>query len=142
MNNYDTVNLIVNYIIVFKHTTHRRCFILKAIIITLILITLFTTNKAIGGSINPQFDRSGEEIKITIKFYRNSKKVTKQFKRWLGSDIKKAKFRTLERKGWSEWSGKDRCAIHVIKPSSDKQSDRMTTIAHEILHCIYGKYHK
>jgi hypothetical protein len=35
-----------------------------------------------------------------------------------------------------------RCDIYVVKPSSPRDYDVMETWGHELVHCVYGSFHK
>jgi hypothetical protein len=87
--------------------------------------------------IKGDLDRSGKELKVTITFYDNEKSLneflTKRLKNW--------EYKT-GLQGQAIWSNTDNtCEVHLLRPKSI-DDDRTKTLGHEMLHCIYGTYHK
>ncbi len=92
----------------------------------------------IGGGLPEDFDRSGQELRITVIFYPTQKAI---------SDVYREKFgrNKTDRSGFSTWTGPNgkqpyRCTIHAQKPIKNGD-DKMKTIGHEMFHCLVGRFH-
>lgn len=96
----------------------------------IIAILFFATSNRVG--LNPEFDRSGTPMKITVYTYKNKYALNK-----LHPDGE------LPREGWSLWYQNDssECEIHVLEGKSIDDDTTMTW-GHELQHCIYGRFHK
>ena len=110
------------------------------------LFSMFVSDySGLEGSVN----RENQPIEITVTFYDSPAEVTKKFKEI--NNIPTLR-RIPLRQGfavWEEWideNGKPNdeiytCQIHTIRPL--RIDDSATTIlGHELLHCIYGSYHR
>lgn len=113
----------------------------KSIKIIPIYIAILSSN-TFASSIEPEFDKSEIPIDITIHLYKNKNEVLESYKKWTKTNTEKEYNISNSGNGWSEWTGKNRCAIHAIKPDSNSKNPKMTSLAKETLHCIYGKYHE
>lgn len=93
-----------------------------------------------AGSFTPTHDATGTPLEITVYTFDSRVKLWRHLRK---NDIDK---RNVE--GLSQWTllAKDnvvtRCDIYVVKPEGVKDYDTMTTWGHELVHCIYGSYHK
>ena len=121
--------------------------------IALILVVLLSVQSCNLEPVIPSFDRSEKEIPVTVYFYDNLKQVTDKYRELHDID---ADLEIATRKGfaiWPEWRNKDNepidppegsildCEIHTVRPKS-VNDDATLTLGHELLHCLYGSYHK
>jgi len=106
-------------------------------VILLILTALFLgscdTNKQTN--ISKEWDRTHEELQVTVKLYDNNSQLINTLTERLGSPVNE---NTL---GKAIMSPNDNiCEVYALKPRRiDDQ--RTMTIGHELLHCLYGRYH-
>ncbi len=93
--------------------------------------------------VDKEFDRSGEELVITVHTYDNYDEVTEAFRNHLGDDIDKVSNPDHQREGWATWSPDDnKCDIHVVVPKYAYRSRELETWGHELAHCVYGRFHE
>ncbi len=89
-----------------------------------------------GEPVEPTMDRTGAPVTITVIIYPNHRILNEE-----NPDL------PAEVVGFSEWVKDDVigrtpfCRIHVVKPMGLSDPD-VKTWGHELLHCVYGKYHK
>lgn len=104
---------------------------MKYIILFLSLMFITSCSENAGTEkIKPtRFDRS---FTMTVNFLPNDK--IKDFCTELGV--------SYEANGCTAFDlEKKHCNIYVVEPRYVQDSERMTVIGHETLHCVYGKYH-
>ena len=80
-----------------------------------------------------QLDREGQPLVVTVHFYSTEKELKQALQRYNPAE---------GLQGMAIWSESDNeCAIHTlaIKRIDDEATK---TLGHEMLHCIYGSYHK
>lgn len=113
------------------------------VMIICVMITACTTEDPI---IEGSIDRVGQEIKVTTHFYDNPSDLRRKY-----AIVHNVSLRLVDNglQGfavWHEWPNGEpentefECQIHSIKPK--RIDDRhVTTLGHELLHCLYGTYH-
>lgn len=124
--------------------------IIRKMIAILVGLMVFTIVISCGGSkkeMMQDFDRSNEPVAITVYVYPNEKAVTEAYKDFMGDELKNDKYANATRQGWATWSppgkqGQPECQIHVTKPRSATDGSRAETWGHELIHCVYGRFHK
>ena len=91
-----------------------------------------TSIKPIKGDL----DRVGQDLIITVKFYKTQKEL-------IGArvEIEPSFDKRQNLQGFAIWSPNDNvCTIYTLTPKRI-DDDRTTTLGHEMLHCLIGKYH-
>ena len=117
--------------------------IIKGAIITGLLALCLTSCDNDGGRGLPEdFDRSGEAMHITVIWHKNQQAVDNAYVEEFGRARNE---RAINRLGFAVWADPGRkpywCRIHAVKPTSVKNSDKMDTLGHELLHCTIGTFH-
>lgn len=92
--------------------------------------------------LDKDFDQSNQPITVIVITYPGEKELAESYWKFLGKELKDDKVI----KGYSIWSRQGdtnlTCEIHVINPSNADDDDRMETWGHELVHCVYGRFHK
>lgn len=87
-----------------------------------------------GERIQPEFDREGQYIKVYIEFYDTESELMDAIAPWNPDDI--------PHKGMAGWSlDENYCYLFSLKPQY-VDDDHTMTVGHELLHCVYGQYHR
>lgn len=108
------------------------------------LLALFLTSCDPDGTsgLPEDFDRSGEAVEITVIWHKNQEAVDKAYVEEFGRARNE---RSINRLGFAVWANPSNkpywCRIHAVKPTSAKNSDKMDTLGHELLHCMIGTFH-
>jgi len=88
------------------------------------------------------FDRSGEEMRITVIFHPNQKAVDAAYVEEFGRARNEG---AINRLGFAVWANPGNkpywCRIHAVKPTRVKNDEKMDTLGHELLHCTIGTFH-
>ncbi len=82
-------------------------------------------------------DRSKQPIKITVTTYETQYELFEARKAHDGviaDTIVGFAFWNVTEPAW--------CEIHVVKPSNANDTAEMENWGHELMHCVYGSYHK
>ena len=88
--------------------------------------------------IKQDFDRSGQELHITVIFHESEKALNDEYIKRFGGDRKEKKL------GFAVYANPGNkpywCEIHTTRP---KRSDDepMDTMGHELAHCVFGQFH-
>lgn len=103
-------------------------------------------------NINNTFDREGKQLQVTVTFYDTRKQIEEAYRK--ANNLNSSVF-VEEQWGFAQWvewkdaegnavelsSGPYICNIHAFQPRRiDDQA--VLTLGHELLHCVYGSYHK
>lgn len=107
----------------------------------LILLLLFATIMLYGCgkpepdiiNNNQQFERT--EIKLSVKLFDNERELNQYI-------VDNFNVKDANRLGFSKWYLDDvnnECTIYVVRGT---KTSLQSTYGHEIMHCIYGTYHK
>ena len=115
---------------------------MRGLIATLILSTLFLTScDPSPKSLPEDFDRSGEEMRITVIFHPNQAAVDKAYVEEFGRVRNES---SINRLGFAVWANPGNkpywCRIHAQKPTG-KDDEKMDTLGHELAHCLIGTWH-
>ena len=108
------------------------------------LLALFLTSCDNDGSsgLPEDFDRSGEEQRITVIWHKNQQSVDKAYVEEFGRARNE---RAINRLGFAVWANPGKrpywCKIHAVKPTRVTNDEKMDTLGHELLHCIIGTFH-
>ena len=113
-----------------------------------ILIVLFITIALLFGC----GDKKEEQIltefnnpKVTVdyKFYNNEREVTRAYRKWMGTELHRDPFGDDAREGFAHWDiNAKTCTVHTLKIRHVEDEERLAILGHEVLHCVYGRYHK
>lgn len=107
------------------------------------LAALFITSCDSDGTsgLPEEFDRSGEEMHITVIFHPNQQAVDKAYVEEFG---RKRNENSMNRLGFAVWANPGNkpywCRIHAQKPKKLK-GEKMKTLGHELTHCLIGSFH-
>ena len=124
---------------------------MKYITVFLTLLLLTSCDKSNESNIEQKINRESLPIKTTVHFYNNIEEVRKKYKEINNLDKNEEVF-TEGFAIWPEWKdqsgnsvipeGKElKCDIYTVRPSKT-DDEAVLTLGHEMLHCIYGSYHK
>lgn len=87
--------------------------------------------------IKQDFDRSGEQLRITVIFYDNFSDLNAAYRERFGTDRnKKLGFAVYANPGRQPYW----CEIHAVPPLKT-DDEKMDTLGHELSHCLYGQFH-
>jgi hypothetical protein len=118
----------------------------------LLIPLLFILSCSPESDIKPTMDRTEQEILIRVVLHPDGNSLEEAYR-----EVNNLPARTPvpEQWGfaaWNEWRDRDGnpvdnpgeqywCIIHAIEPK--RQADqRVLTLGHELLHCIYGSFHE
>ena len=89
-------------------------------------------------------NRSHKPIEMKVYVYQNKHDLTRAFKKVADAHHKKLLRKLISIDGYARWTAKPPygCEIHVIRPKAISENDTIETWGHELLHCIYGEFHK
>jgi hypothetical protein len=119
----------------------------KLLLIPLLLILSCSPES----DIKPTMDRTDKDIQIRVIFHETSDSLEEAYR--LANKLPE-RTPVPEQWGfaaWNEWRDRQgnsidnpdeqyRCTIHAFQPT--RQTDqRVLTLGHELLHCVYGSYH-
>jgi hypothetical protein len=117
----------------------------------LLIPLLFILSCSPESNIKPTMDRTEQDIKIRVVFHENSDSLEEAYRK---ANNLPARTPVPEQWGfaaWNEWQDSDGnyidlpdqeywCTIHAFQPT--RQTDqRVLTLGHELLHCVYGSFH-
>lgn len=132
--------------------TRIKLAIMAAVLVLFTLAGTLTGCDRLRESIKPTIDREGQPISVQIYFYGTPQQVTHKYREIHGispDDV------VALRDGfaiWPEWRDTETgnsielaeefdCEVHTARPTH--VDDQATLIlGHEILHCVYGLYHR
>lgn len=100
--------------------------------------------------LDKEFDRTAMKMEITVYVYKDRREVTRALKEHIGDITRNSMKRNWGinwADGWATWSSVNKkgtpvCIIHVIDPKKTKDYTNMETWGHELVHCMYGNFHK
>jgi|SaaInlStandDraft_1057018.scaffolds.fasta_scaffold19704_2 hypothetical protein len=109
-------------------------------IAALLMLLLLPSCDKLSPELEGSHDYEDKPFSITVYVYDSKAELTAAAKE-LGVPE--------EAEGFALWSltAKDRsvmtgCSVHVVKPKGVRDHSQMTTWGHELVHCVYGSYHK
>jgi hypothetical protein len=104
------------------------------------LLSLSSCDNAPDTGVSGTHDYAGKEFPITVIVYDTPAQLNK---------VANEKGITESADGFALWAIKKndpttmtKCTVHVVKPSSVRDYEQMTTWGHELVHCVYGTFHK
>lgn len=87
--------------------------------------------------IKQDFDRSGQELHITVIFHDSLEDLNKSYKERFGRDRK-------DKLGYAVFANPGNkpywCEIHTTRPKR-ADDEPMDTMGHELAHCVFGQFH-
>lgn len=88
--------------------------------------------------IKQDFDRSGQELHITVIFHENEQALNKAYFERFGGNRKEKKlgFAVFANPGNKPYW----CEIHATRPTR-ADDEKMDTMGHELAHCVFGQFH-
>lgn len=72
------------------------------------------------------------DIRIKVNVYSDLESLHEGIKRYPHVDVNSVRL------GLAVWDDTNLCEVHVVEP---KSSDDIDTWGHELMHCVYGKWH-
>lgn len=112
----------------------------KEVLATGLLSMLFLTScePSEKSGLPESFDRSGEELRITVIFHPSQAAVDKAYRDQFGrSNIDRLGFAVFANPGNRPYW----CTIHAQKPTR-RDDEKMDTLGHELTHCLLGTWHE
>lgn len=106
-----------------------------------------------GERIVPTIDRVGEDILVRVYFYNSSREVTAMYRQLHNIPRNNPMPEMLGFAMWPEWRNQEgesasrpddeayECEIHTTQPRFVNDNATMT-LGHELLHCVWGSYHR
>lgn len=89
-------------------------------------------------SLKQDFDRSGEELRVTVIFHDDYRDLNKAYVDRFGRDM-------VEKHGFAIYANPGNkpywCEIHTLRPKHP-DDDAMKVMGHELSHCVFGQFHK
>lgn len=123
--------------------------IIAFFIMSLFLISCEDSNKV--NNIDKKLDRTGTPIIITVRYFKTENELKRAYQEvhGLSNSVQIPDQYGFAR--WPEWKNKNgesvekpelyRCDIYALEPK--RQDDKnVTTLGHELMHCLHGSYHK
>lgn len=112
----------------------------KIILVTGLLLSLFILLYYLGSTNPPQLvkevDNEAQSMTVTVYFHDTSRTLTDKFHD-LGYELD-----TANMKGFATLLlDTNVCEVHVLRIRHQNDYDRKRTLGHEMLHCIYGRWH-
>ena len=87
--------------------------------------------------IRQDFNRSGQELRITVIYHESEGALNASYYERFGHD-------GVKRLGYAVYANPGRqpywCEIHAIAPKK-ADDERMNTMGHELSHCVFGQFH-
>ncbi len=115
--------------------------ILSAIVVSgLLSIGFISSCTENGPALTETHNIDGDDFTLRVTTFEN--------KRSLNKYLEDNEMTDQEVDGLAQWRiSKDgsvfkRCDIYVVKPNNPRDYDTMETWGHELVHCVYGSYHK
>lgn len=109
---------------------------LLIILATLFLVTC--SEEGSDGNLLTDFDRTEQVIEVVTYFYDKQSEVDAVFAEKYGTA-------NDGREGFAVWANPSRtplwCEIHTLRPKNNND-DNMSTLGHEMFHCLRGTFHK
>jgi len=103
---------------------------------------LLTSCDPSSSSLPEDFDRSGEEMRITVIFHPSQQAVDEAYVKEFGRARNE---RGINRLGFAVWANPGNkpywCRIHAQKPTRVSGDQKMETLGHELTHCLIGTFH-
>lgn len=111
--------------------------ITKVVGTALLSLSLLTSCEQGDREIQQDFDRSGQELRITVVFHDNLTDLNNEYKERFGNDgTKKLGFAVYANPGRQPYW----CEIHTTRPLKE-DDEPMDTMGHELAHCVFGQFH-
>lgn len=112
----------------------RLLVIFTAILIVLGMLLLWVSSNS--ERIIKTFDRTGEEIVLTVHVYNTQVELVNAINIRVGYEV------DPDHLGLAIYSPDDNiCEIFALEPKK-VDGEKTRTLGHELLHCIYGEVHK
>lgn len=90
-------------------------------------------------------DHAGRGIKVTVYTYKTYGAMNREYQNRLVEKGESVVSLSRSMQGWSEWTvnvNPPECEVHVLEPVSAGDRENMKVWGHELMHCVYGKFHK
>ena len=106
-----------------------------------ICATLWLTACGDGATITPDQDRTGTPITLTVYWAQTDAELRQQWEHRTGQPASQAP----NQWGFAQWNqnapvGEYWCDVFVLQPRRADDS-RMTSLGHEVAHCVWGSWH-
>lgn len=121
-------------------------------LLLLTLLGFLLVGCAPESDIKPTIERTDQDILIRVTFHPTKSSLDDAYRAVNNLPKDAAVPDQLGFANWNEWIDANNnlvsvqnqqytCNIHTFKPAY-QDDDRVLTMGHELLHCVYGKYHK
>ena len=107
------------------------------VILAAITLAIFLTNCSDVGkpNIEKEWDYTGQPVELSVTFFD----TRRQLNEFLANNYPQTAEEVHE--GFAVMSPNDRvCEVFSVKPSRVDDGNTLT-LGHEVLHCLYGRYH-
>lgn len=127
----------------WRETSQSLTIRMKTKLLALAFAVILTSSSLVGCEqqgkgepIHPEFDRSEQIIRMKVVFHDSLSGVRKAKEVATGKPAEEGLL------GFAGWNNQNTyCEVHAVRPNNSLD-DRVLTIGHEVLHCVYGRYHK
>jgi len=110
----------------------------KVAVLTVIASLLLVSCDPQPREIKQDFDRSGQELRITVIFHESESELNKAYFERFGGN------RTEKKLGFAVFANPGNkpywCEIHATRPTR-ADDEKMNTLGHELAHCVFGQFH-
>lgn len=90
-----------------------------------------------SSKIKQDFDRSNQELRITVIFHDTEAELNRSYYDRFGND-------GIKKQGYAVYANPGRqpywCEIHTLRPRTS-DDEPMATMGHELAHCVFGQFH-
>lgn len=100
---------------------------MKKILSALLLVSLVNLLSCTDQKVNKEFNREGEELSVTVK---------------VSDDIEADAFKYHNNLMGQALYSPDDNLCDIVVDSKLSISEQQKTLGHELMHCLYGNYHK
>lgn len=108
-----------------------------SVMVAVFVIFLVSCSDQYSPPIDPQVNFEGVNIDVTIYFYDDRSAFQRQADK-RGLEIVSG----FADASWFVNLTNPACEIHMMRVRGVSDYERMTTLGHELLHCVYGLYHE
>lgn len=117
---------------------NKKLYAYFAMLLVVCSYFFFVSTKITGKPLIKEYDLTGQEIVITITFHPSQgaiRNVWNQTNSHFDFDTKHlSAFANM-------FPEEKRCDVHTLTVRGQNDTKRIETLGHEILHCLYGRWH-
>lgn len=125
---------------------------MKKIILLTLAILVGCSEQHTSSNITPTIDRVGQEMTVKVFFYPDADSLEEAYRVVMNLPSRTPVPEQWGFARWNEWRSPDGiyiepnsprywCNIYTMTPKR-QEDQHVLTLGHELLHCLYGSYHK